>query len=243
MTVMDKCKAFLLDIFFPNRCPFCGDFIMWDKHICGECEENLKNANDIICRKCGKFGKENCLCGSEKLLYDMVFATFIYNEELVSNAIYRFKKTGEMNIAECAAKDIALHIERENIPVPDIIVPVPMSKRKQRKRGHNQAELLAGCIGKSLDRPVRSDILFKYDTRDEQHLHNAEERQERVKTLFYAGKADLSGMTVMLCDDVMTTGATINECAGLLKQLGAECVISAVCAVTILEKTLSEEDV
>lgn len=240
MTVIDKCKAFLLDIVFPNRCPFCGDFIMWDKHICGKCEEKLQKANDIICRKCGK---DKCVCGKEKFNYDMAFAAFIYNEELVSNAIYRFKKTGEMNIAEYAVKDIALRIKRENIPVPDIIVPVPMGRKKQRKRGHNQAELLAKCIGKELDRPVCGDILFKYDTKDEQHLHNAEERQERVKTLFYTGKSDLSGMTVMLCDDVMTTGATISECAGLLKQLGAECVISAVCAVTILEKTLSEEDV
>ena len=239
MTAIDKCKAFLLDIVFPNRCPFCGDFIMWDKHICDRCEETLQNANDIICRKCGK---DKCICGGE-LNYDMAFATFIYNDKSVRSAILNFKNRGEMNIAEYAVNDIALRIEKENIPVPDIIVPVPMSRKKQRKRGHNQAELLAKCIGKSLDRPVRGDILFKYDTRDEQHQHGAEERHERVKTLFYAGKADLSGMTVMLCDDVMTTGATINECAGLLKQLGAECVISAVCAVTILEKTLSEEDV
>lgn len=239
MTAIDKCKAFLLDIVFPNRCPFCGDFIMWDKHICGRCEETLQNANDIICRKCGK---DKCICGGE-LNYDVAFATFIYNEKPVRSAILNFKLTGEMNIAEYAVKDIALRMEKENITVPDIIVPVPMGRKKRRRRGHNQAELLAECIGKKLDRPVRNDILFKYDTKDEQHRHGAEERHERVKTLFYTGKADLSGMTVMICDDVMTTGATISECAGILKNLGAECVISAVCAVTIFEKTLSEEDV
>ncbi len=239
MTVINKCKAFMLDVVFPNRCPFCGDFIMWDKHICSKCEETLQNANDMICRKCGK---DKCVCG-EDIQYDMAFASFFYNESSVSNAIHRFKETGEMNIAEYTANDIALHMKSENIAVPDIIIPVPMSRRKQRKRGHNQAELLVRCISKELDIPVRKDILFKYDTRDEQHQHSAEERQERVKTLFHAGNADLSGMTVMLCDDVMTTGATISECARLLKQLGAECVISAVCAVTRLEKTLSEEDV
>ena len=230
MTAINKCKAFLLDVVFPNRCPFCGEFIMWDKHICSKCEETLRNANEIICRKCGK---DKCIC-SEKLNYDMAFATFIYNEKSVRNAILSFKTAGEMNIAEYAVNDITLRMERENISVPDIIVPVPMGRKKRRKRGHNQAELLAKCIGKNLNRPVRSDILFKYDTKDEQHQHGAEERHERVKKLFYAGKVDLSGITVMICDDVMTTGATINECAGLLKQLGAECVISAVCAVTIL---------
>lgn len=241
MTAIDKCKAFLLDVIFPNRCPFCGDFIMWDKHICGKCEETLQNANDVICRKCGKY---KCVCGND-IQYDMSFASFFYNEGSVSNAIHRFKETGEINIAEYTVKDIALHMRRENILKADAVVPVPMGRKKQRKRGHNQAELLARCISKELVIPVRKDILFKYDTRDEQHQHSAEARQERVKTLFYAGNADISGMTVMLCDDVMTTGATINECAGLLKKLGAECVISAVCAVTVLEKTLSdfEEDV
>lgn len=239
MTAISKCKAFLLDIVFPNRCPFCGDFIMWDRHICVKCDEKLIKANDTICRKCGY---DKCVCG-KAVHYDTAFASFFYNEEFVSSAIYSFKETGEMNIAEYTVNDIVLRMKRENISKPDIIVPVPMSRKKRRKRGHNQAELLARCIGKTLDRPVRSDILFKYDTKDEQHLHSAEERKERVKTLFYSGKVDLSGMTVMLCDDVMTTGATINECALLLKQLGAESVISAVCAVTRLEKTLSEEDV
>ena len=61
-------------------------------------------------------------------------------------------------------------------------------------------------------------------------------RKERVKGLFGAEKIDLSGVSVMLCDDVMTTGSTLNECAGLLKELGAESVTAAVCAVTLLEK-------
>lgn len=239
MTAADKCKAFLLDIIFPNRCPFCGGFIAWDRHICGECVETLSRANDIICRKCGK---DKCVCG-EDILYDTAFASFFYNEEPVGGAVHRFKETGELNLARYTVKDIALHMRREDIQKADMVVPVPMGRKKRRKRGHNQAELLARCIGKELDIPVRSDILFKYDTADEQHGHNAEERRERVKTLFYTGGADLSGKTVMLCDDVMTTGATISECAGLLKKLGAECVISAVCAVTILENTLSEEDV
>lgn len=238
MTKADRCKAFLLDIFFPNRCPFCGNFIMWYERICDDCEENLQKANDMICRKCGH---DKCVCG-ENINYDTAFATFFYNDELVSGAIYDFKKTGGTNLAEYTAKDIALRIKMEKLPVPDIIVPVPMGRKKRRRRGHNQAELLAECIGKRLDIPVYCNILFKYDTKDEQHLHGARERQERVKSLFYARKADLSGITVMLCDDVMTTGATIGECAGLLKQLGAESVISAVCAVTRLEKTLSEED-
>lgn len=236
MTALDKCKAFLLDIAFPNRCPFCGEFIAWDGYVCDACIEKYASVNGVICRKCGR---EECTCGGS-LFYDTAFASFFYSDEPVREAIFRLKDIGERNIAEYTAADIEEHMKRENIPKPDIIVPVPMGRKKRRKRGHNQAELLAECIGKRLDRPVRTDILFKYDTKEEQHSFGAEKRLERVKTLFYTGRKDLSGNTVMLCDDIMTTGATINECARLLKELGAESVCSAVCALTRLEK-ISEE--
>ena len=126
----------------------------------------------------------------------------------------------------------------------DIVVPVPMGKKKQKRRGHNQAELFARCIGRYLEIPVKNDILYKYDTRDEQHSHSARERSERVKGLFYTKNTDLSGMRVIICDDVMTTGSTVNECARLLKAIGAESVIAAVCAVTRLDsqKNIPEED-
>lgn len=144
----------------------------------------------------------------------------------------RLKLEGDTNIARIAAEDIILHMKNENIPEPDIIVPVPMGRKKRRRRGFNQAKLFADCIGKRLDKPVADNILYKYDNKDEQHNCSREERIRRVYNLFYPGNADLSGMTVLICDDIMTTGATLNRCSELLKELGAAKVIAAVCAVT-----------
>lgn len=229
---LEKIKAFLLDIVFPNRCPFCDRFISWDSCVCEKCRGELMRANGVICRKCGDYP---CVCGKSELEYDMAFGSFFFRDENVGRAVYRFKHTGEDNIAAAAAEDFAERLKAENIPKPDMVVPVPMGKKKRRRRGHNQAELFAGRIGRRLGIPVRNDILYKYDTKDEQHRYGAKERRERVKRLFYTKRADLSGMTVAVCDDVMTTGSTINECAMLLKNLGAERVISVVCAVTLLD--------
>ncbi|MCH5194021.1 MAG: ComF family protein [Oscillospiraceae bacterium] len=239
----DKIGAFLLDIVFPNRCPFCSGFIPWDAYVCPDCADRLRDANSQICRRCGY---RDCICHDEdeEIVYDMVLAPYFFHDETVGEAIYRFKKIGDTNIANAAAENIVRYMESEKIPKPDIIVPVPMEKRKQTKRGHNQAELFARCIGKLLDVPVDSRLLFKRKG-GEQHLLDREERIQHARELFYAGSAVLDGKTVMLCDDVMTTGSTINVCAGLLKKLGAAKVITAVCAVTELEDTsenTSEEE-
>lgn len=230
---LNKCKAFVLDLLFPNRCPFCNDFIVWDKFACKSCADKLQHANNKICRKCGKL---YCTCGKEKHNYDAVYASLFFDDINVRKAIYEFKRLGDSNIAEYTSEDTAKCMEREKLEKPDIITAVPMGKRKKRRRGHNQAEIMAKCIGVNLDIPYENNLLFKYDTDDEQHYYTTEVRRKRVYDLFYRGECDLSGKSVVICDDVMTTGATLDRCAELLKEMGAEKVIVIVCAVTRLKK-------
>ena len=165
----------------------------------------------------------------------MMYGSYFFDEKPVTNAVYRFKHEGERNMAELSAADIAEHMKADNTPMPDLIVPVPMGRRKRIARGHNQAELFGKSLGKALGIPMRRNILFKHDTKDEQHQHTEKERKERVRTLFYGGSENLSGKRILLCDDVMTTGSTMNKCAEILKDAGAESVIAAVCAVTRLK--------
>jgi len=240
---INKMKLYLADILFPNRCPFCGKFIKWDKLLCESCADKRVCANDVICRRCGQ---EKCLCGAENKNFDRVYAAYFYDGEGVTDAVYRFKHEGSSNFAELAAEDCVAHMLSENAPKPDIIVPVPMGKRKRSVRGYNQAEIFAKSIAKRLDIPIRNDILFKYDEKDEQHYHNAAERRERVKTLFYgcavsgAGDAGSSkdakfeGIRALLCDDVITTGSTVDRCAELLKERGVKEVTVFACAATRL---------
>ena len=162
--------------------------------------------------------------------YDNAYAAVFFDDENVSNAIYEFKRTGMSNLAEYTAEIVCKYIDKA-----DLVTGVPMGKRKQRKRGHNQADILARCIGEHLDMENICNLLYKIDTKEEQHHFSETERKERVKDLFYGSNTDLSGKTVILCDDVMTTGSTLNRCAELLKEMGAEKVIICVCAVTRLE--------
>lgn len=230
-TFLKSCKAYLLDMLFPNRCPFCNEIIMWNKSICDDCGNKLVNACDKICHKCGGLP---CVC-ENAFEFDNVYAAVFFDDENVSNAIYDFKQTGMSNLAEYTAEIVC-----GNIGKADLVTSVPMSKRKKRERGHNQADILSWCVGEHLDIPVECNLLYKVDTKEEQHQFSEKERAERVKNLFYGSDADLNGKTIILCDDVMTTGSTVNRCAGLLKEMGAAKVIVCVCAVTRLDKSQRE---
>lgn len=229
--ILKNCKAYLLDIFFPNRCPFCNEIIKWDNSVCGECRDKIINACEKICHKCGNI---NCACDGNKR-YDNAYAAVFFDDENVSSAVYEFKRLGINNLAEYTAEIVCQYIDNA-----DFVTGVPMGRHKQKSRGHNQADILARCIGERLDIPFVPNLIYKIDTKDEQHHFSEEERKERVKDLFYSGNSDLRGKTVILCDDVMTTGSTVNRCAELLKEMGAAKVIVCVCAVTRYDKSQEE---
>jgi len=230
-TFSKNCKAYILDIFFPNRCPFCNEIILWNKSVCDDCRDKLENACEKTCHKCGSIP---CACNAPNE-FDSVYAALFFDDENVSNAVYEFKRTGMSNLAEYTAEIVCSYIDKA-----DLVVGVPMGNRKQRKRGHNQADILARCIGERLDIKIEKNILYKIDTKEEQHHFTEKERAGRVMNLFYGSNKDLNGKTIILCDDVMTTGSTLNRCSELLKKMGADKVIVCVCAVTRLAKSQGE---
>ena len=99
----------------------------------------------------------------------------------------------------------------------DFIVPVPMSKTKLRKRGFNQAEVLADALSQQLNIPICNNALVKSISFVAQHKLSATRRKSNASHLYSAGKnIDIKGKTVIIVDDVMTTGSTINSCAEIL---------------------------
>lgn len=222
-------KLFLLDLIFPNRCPFCGEFIEYDLLCCEKCFGDILWADGSICLKCGKPSPEDCICGRD-LHYDMCLPA-AYFKDKAREGIYDLKFHSGTNAAEVFGKVIAGRLEALSLTDRiDIAVPVPMSAKQRRMRGYNQAELIARSISKNTGIPVETGSLVRKNVTKAQHLLGAAERSESVKEQYFAVRdVSLEGKTVLLVDDVITTGSTLDHCAMLLKEkLGAEKVICGV---------------
>jgi competence protein ComFC len=207
-------KAFILDVFLPNRCPFCDGFIKWDKLSCEDCYCKIEwFAHDEP-------------TGTESGFYAAAFYTGV-----VKDAIIKLKYFPLYNFARIAANEIASQIALSGLTA-DCVVPVPMGKKKQRKAGYNHSEIIADEIAALLKVKKRTDCIFKHDSEKAQHTLSAEERADNVKGQYFASAdVTLESKTVLLCDDVVTTGSTVAECARLLKGMGAEKVLTAAAAV------------
>lgn len=224
-------KSYILDLLFPNRCPFCGGFIPYNFLCCEECFSEILWADEHICRKCGKPKRPHCLC-KESPEYSLC-APAAYYSGIVKEGIYSLKFKNNLNTAVIFGR--ALRDELSEMGVLqsiDIAVPVPMSPRQKRTRGYNQAEELAKHITSGTDIPVRTDLIQRRFSKTAQHTLSEEERKQKAGQIYCTNQSGtpLSGMTVLLIDDVLTTGSTLNACSKLLLQLGAERVICAAAA-------------
>lgn len=225
---MNKLAAFITDLFFPNRCPICSGYINYDSFICESCHSQLDPFSDEVCPQCGKI-KGECICS--KVCYDRAFVCFYYEN---------IAKTGILSLKD-GHKEFGYFIGRllgeriaENDLRADGIVPVPVSKKSYRKRRYNQAKVIADQIADIIRLPVFTDIIFKNDSAV-QHTLNSAERKKNTSA-FYGGNRSLDSMKLILCDDVITTGSTLDRCAGILKEMGAAAVYAAAGTTTKLKK-------
>lgn len=208
---------FLIDIILPNRCPMCDKLLRWDGLLCEKCKAELENLE---------------LEDSEFFEGTKAWSLYRYEGKCV-DMIYTLKHGGVLNnFAEYSAVKLAERIRNCGFAGKiDIVTAVPMYRRKKAKRGINHAELLAGYVGEALHKPTDFRLIKHLNDDEEQHHMSAEERKVHAKIIYSANKKhpDVSGKTILICDDVITTGSTINVCAGILREMGAEVCCCSVC--------------
>lgn len=215
----------LLKLIYPRRCACCNELINYDDLICDECADWLKFVPQNRCLKCGQEKKE-CECRRLNYIFSGIAAPF-YNQDSSKKCVYGYKFNKRLYAAEFLTKYICRDIEHYFGDINfDCVCHVPMTKRSRRKRDFDHSAYLAKKIARDLELRFDSKLLKKIVDNNPQHKMNFGERPLNVKGAFVANKK-AEGKTILLVDDIKTTGATLNECAKQLLLSGAKDVYCA----------------
>jgi ComF family protein len=198
-----------LDLLFPQWCIGCGRA---GGYICPACRSSLSPIASPICPAC-----ENAAAA-----IDGIRAPFVF-EGVLRRAVHEFKYRNLRDAAPMLAAMLADYLAANPLPA-DVLVPVPLHRRRLRERGYNQAGLLARQLGRLAGLPVVEDSLARRSyTPPQARAENIEARRQHVAGAF-AADGNMAGRRVLLIDDVTTSGATLNAAAKALKDAGAASV-------------------
>ena len=222
-------------MFFTKHCPYCNKVISKENIICEECGESLPWIKQEKCKYCGA-EKIRCDCKHHKMGYDGISAPFYY-EKSIRESIRLLKFNGKDFISKRLSDDMAesVRIDFKDIYF-DMICYVPFSKGSKLTRKYNPSELLAKHLSKNLKIPLRPVLIKLYENENQRNL-NMTERIGNVFGVFdVVENVDVKDKTILLVDDVKTTGATLSNCAWILKICGAKNVYCATVAITAPKK-------
>lgn len=216
-----KIKNAILDALFPNdiTCIFCGRDIP-SGCICDKCDREEIYNNKNRCQICDTPIKEgNIICSHCKdkkyaRHFQNLYCPFLYDGN-VRKSILQFKSDGAKYLAPAFAKYIAERLELDQVEF-DIIVPVPSHKDTVKRRGYNPALILAEELSKLTNKPYE-DIFYKTRKTQNQKLLDYSQRQDNLEnSIVLLNKSAITNKNVLIIDDIITTGATIEACAKLL---------------------------
>ena len=210
----------LFDFFLPRFCPGCNQKLSTEeKYICDDCISSISlAANSLI-----KIEFERKF--SEKKLISGFTTPFVFEKDKeLQNIIHSIKYSNKFavgkRLGEIIADKCGEEIKSWSI---DLIAPVPLHQLKKVNRGYNQSFYIAKGLGKSLNIKVSQRLLKRIKFTQTQTALSLVERQENVGNAFKVRKIRLvKGKNILIIDDVITTGATVNECAKVLKEIRSE---------------------
>lgn len=232
----------LVSVFFPAGCRLCDRVLVGASTvpICEECLGSFAAIGGPMCETCGqplaawslggpredqraeRFVCPECL--TREYGFDRARSYGLYKAGLV-RAIVLLKFERMEPLGRWFAGRLA-EIARHEEVAADIVVPVPLHRQRERERGYNQADLIARPLARKLGLAYRAVLLMRTKPRPDKHILSLEERWDSVRGAFatrLGSKVD--NLRVLLVDDVMTTGATLDACAKALRGAGAKSVI------------------
>ncbi|MCU1242632.1 MAG: putative phosphoribosyltransferase [Candidatus Acidoferrum typicum] len=231
----------LVSVFFPGGCRLCERLLLRASPvpICQECLGSFA-LGGAGCERCGQPLATWSLSGAEEartaegLLcpecrartygFDRTRSYALYKGAIVP-AIMLLKFESVEPLGRWFAERLVEVTRREAISA-DVVVPVPLHRQRQRERGYNQAELVAKPLARKLGLPYRAVLLTRTKPRPDKHILSLEERWDSVRGAFATRPGSkVDNLRVLLVDDVMTTGATLDACAKALRGAGAKSVI------------------
>ena len=197
---------------FPPKCVLCRNLLGQEEtDLCAACWMELPMAE--------RTGKT--------IRYIDRWTAVCYYEGKVRESLLRFKFSGKRSYAAAYGRLLAAKIQREFGGDYDILTYVPVSARRKWKRGYDQAELLARAVGRELNVPVTRTLKKIRNNPAQSGMADAARRRGNVSGVYRAEKLELRNKRVLLLDDILTTGATVSECARVLRTAGAASVIAA----------------
>lgn len=212
---------FLKELLFPSRCILCRKL--------------LKKDETDLCHPC-RSTQEAFSCGKIHFPFVARWSALWYYKGDVRGSILRYKFGNRQSYASAYGRLLAMKLSRE-FPEFDILTWVPISAKRRRKRGFDQVELIAQAVARELGCDAVPALLRIRDSVPQSSLRTAAQRRANVLGAYIPVDPEfLSGKTVLLLDDVITTGATVSECARTLLTAGAQKVLCAAVACASFQK-------
>lgn len=232
----EKIKNTALSLVYPCKCIFCEGILPYgEEGCCRECITPERYLMGSLCLKCGKPVQnpveEYCSdCERNNHKYKRGYA--LYNYGMVSDAIYRFKYGKKKQYGIFFGREIAFYLgDKLKALNPDGIVPVPMYRKKEKMRGYNQATVLAKEVSQLLSIPVYEDLIIR--TRNTKPLKDLDpvQRRNNLKNAFHIDAIGVKLDSIIIMDDIYTTGSTVDEIAEILMEKGCKNVYVVTLAI------------
>ncbi len=207
-------KEKILTFIYPNKCVLCDSIITEPEFVCNRCAKSVKI--ELSIKQLIAYSREKTAQCISPLKY----------KGNVKSAIWRFKFHGYRNYAEFFSKIIANEISKSVLNSDfDFISAVPLSNKRQSDRGYNQSRWLAEALSKKMNIPYKETLLKVVDNLP-QHELPFNQRMQNIKGVYKLKDSEnVRGKSILLCDDIITTGNTLKECVRVLKYGGAKSVV------------------
>ncbi|MCI8497175.1 MAG: ComF family protein [Clostridiales bacterium] len=225
-----RVKQKVMSLLYPQHCAYCGKIIAQGEAVCAKCTQKLPRVEPPLCLSCGR-GLRCCTC-TRRFQFRRCVSPFYY-DGCAKDGLWRLKFNGKTDGVPVLAHEMAGSVRAQyGERCADLVVCVPSTRAAMRLRGYNQAELLAQRLAQELELPCDADALQKV-LEISQRSMDALARRENVIGAYAVAKDELiKGKNILLVDDVITTGATLNECAKVMKQAGAKDILCVTYACT-----------